>query len=220
MKKVLKLFLVCILVALLFPLVSKAETINLKEYNTKNFKETLAAESLEEAFTNYEESDDQITIYLFRGQGCGYCRAYLNFMNSITEEYGKYFKMVSFEVWNDSKNSKLMNNVSDFLGEPAGGVPYIIIGDKVFGGYTAGYDEAIKEAIVNEYNKSNKERYNLLEEYSKSGNTTVKINDTKIIIWNLIFGVAATCFIIANQNSNYKKLSEEIKNSKKIRSKK
>ena len=216
MKK--KLLLLILFIGFItFPISISAET---KKYSSLNFKETLADDDIEETFKEYNPNDDAITIYMFRGKGCGYCHAFLEFMDSITEEYGKYFKMVSFEVWNDSKNSKLMNNVSDFLGEPAGGVPYIIIGDKVFGGYTTEYDEAIKEAIVNEYNRSNKERYNLLEEYSKSGNTVVKTNDTKIIIWNLIFGVAATCFIIANQNSNYKKLSEEIKNSKRIRSKK
>ncbi|UKI57698.1 MAG: hypothetical protein L6V81_10410 [Clostridium sp.] len=54
------------------------------------------------------------------------------------------FKLVSFESWYNDENSNLLTEISTFMGEPATGVPYIIIGDKVFGGYTDSYDENIK----------------------------------------------------------------------------
>ena len=126
MKKIYKLILIILLV---LPTVLKAD-----ESEYLNFKETLAAESMEEKFNNYEENDNQIVIYLFRGQGCQFCRSFLTFMNDITQEYGKYFKMVTFEVWYNEANNKLLNDVSSFLEEEAGGVPYIIIGNKVFPG--------------------------------------------------------------------------------------
>ena len=67
-----------------------------KEYETKNLTETLADEELEKEFSKYSENDNQIPIYLFRGKGCSFCRAFLGFINSITNEYGKYFKLVAF----------------------------------------------------------------------------------------------------------------------------
>ena len=91
MKKKLKILVVMFLSLLIIPLNVKAET-----YNKLDFKETLKEEEIEEKFKNYKPNDDAITIYLFRGKGCGFCRAYLEFMNSITDEYGKYFKM---ETW-------------------------------------------------------------------------------------------------------------------------
>ena len=70
-----------------------------EQYKTLNLEETLAEEGIEKKFSNYKETDDQITIYMFRGKGCAYCKKFLEFLNGITEEYGKYFKLVSFESW-------------------------------------------------------------------------------------------------------------------------
>lgn len=57
-------------------------------------------------------------------------------MYNNVEEYGKYFNLVSYEIFNDSNNSKLFEQVSKFMdGEAATGVPYIVIGDTVFGGF-------------------------------------------------------------------------------------
>ena len=95
MKKKILTFLVTLGVILL-PLTANASLID--EYEHKNFKDTLAAESIELKNKDYKETDDQITIYMFRGQGCAYCRSFLEFLNSISNEYGKYFKLVSFEV--------------------------------------------------------------------------------------------------------------------------
>ena len=189
---------------LLVPFRVKANT-----YNTLNFKETLAAEEIKEEFTKYKESNNQITIYLFRGQGCGYCRAYLTFMNSITEEYGKYFKMVTYEVWNDEKNSELFSQISSFLEKPAGGVPYIIIGDKVFAGYSSEYDEDIKTAIVDLYNTKPKKRYDVMKEYEKSKK---QLSNTSLFILNLLFVLIATCGTLYYVNTKLKEINSKIEN--------
>lgn len=205
---------------LVLPLnINAEESKYLKDYKTMNFKDTLAAEEMEIQNANYTENDEQITIYLFRGQGCSFCRSFLTFLNSISNDYGKYFKLVSYEVWYDNDNAKLMSDISTFLGEPAGGVPYIIIGNTVFGGYNTRYDDQIKEAITNEYNKSKDERYNLFEEFEKGEEGTgssksTSINSATVIIWNLVFIAIATSFIVINQNNKYKKLSEEISSLK------
>ena len=102
MKKKIIMFLVTLGIIML-PLSANASLID--DYEHKNFKETLAAENITLKNTSYKETKDQMTIYMFRGQGCTYCRSFLNFLNNISEEYGKYFKLVSFEVWNDANNS-------------------------------------------------------------------------------------------------------------------
>ena len=132
MKK--KLFLFLALVIAMFPLVTKAKTYY-EGYNTMNLVDTLKAEGMEIENKNYKETNDQAIVYMFRGQGCGYCRKFLTFINSISKEYGKYFKLISFEVWNDSQNSALFNRMSSVTGVPTEGVPYVIIGSKVFDGY-------------------------------------------------------------------------------------
>lgn len=208
MKKTSKLLAVVLASLVLVPNVLNAKGI--EDYETLNYKDTLKAEEIEEQFTDYKETDDQITIYLFRGQGCGYCRAFLTYMNSITEEYGKYFKMVTFEVWNDDKNWDLMTDVSNFMNNPAGGVPYIIIGDKVIPGYNERYNDTIKNAIVSEYNKDEDERYDALYEYFHQ---KTDVRNTTVIVWNGVFVLIGTVAIIIFVGYKFRKLERLITNN-------
>lgn len=160
MKK--KLLLIATLVLMLVPTLVFAKEDFLEDYNTKNLKETLKEEEIELKYKGYKENKKQIPIYVFRGSGCQYCNGFLNFLNDNAEEYGKYFKLVSFEVWSDAKNADLLTEVSEFLEQPAGGVPYIIIGNQVFPGYAKEYEDAIKKAIKDEYDSKNK--YDVFEE--------------------------------------------------------
>ena len=229
LKNKLLLMLVLLVGMVIVPTTIKAETI----YKTLNLKEALAEEQLEEKFTSYKETDDQAIIYLFRGKGCGYCRSFLDFINSITDEYGKYFKVVSYEVWNDSTNSQLLNEVSAFLGQPAGGVPYIVIGEKVFAGYASSYDDDIKAAIKDLYDTKKKSRYDVMEEMKKNGgksgskdssltNSSVWI----IIICNLVVTIIASLVVMSHINNKYNELyamldqKKYVKEAEKTKSKK
>lgn len=203
----------------LFPIYLNAETtsekIDLSKYSTLNLKDALKEEEIDMKYTDYKETDDQAIIYLFRGKGCTYCRAFLNFANDIAEEYGKYFKIVSFESWYDSNNAELLDTISNYLDQPAGGVPYIIIGDQVFGGYASDYDTQIKTAIKNLYDS--KDRYDVFEEYNKSIDQAKKAEKAvynRVIIWNLVFVVISTAAIMFYVNRSNKKLLEVINNSK------
>ena len=119
------------------------------EYVTENFEEALTEESIEHDLKDYKESEDKINIYLFRGHKCGFCNRFLTFLYNNVEEYGKYFNLVSYEIFNDPKNSRLLDDVSKFMdGKSATGVPYIVIGDTAFGGFNESTDgDAIKAKI-------------------------------------------------------------------------
>lgn len=100
---------------------------------------------------NNAKAEEKINVYLFWGDGCPHCEEAIKFFNSIEDEYGKYYKLVKYEVWNDQDNSKLMDEVASKLKEQVSGVPYIVIGNKTFNGYAESYDDQIKEAIKNAY---------------------------------------------------------------------
>lgn len=179
--------------------------------------------------TEYKENDKQAVIYMFRGQGCGYCRAFLTFLSSITEEYGEYFKLVSFEVWNDTTNSELFTKVATFKGEDLSnlGVPYILIGDKVFAGYASSYDDQIKDAIMAQYKDSSYdvmkkagvkvsdyktmnfietlEAEDLIEENNGEKEKTSSDSGSSsfaVVFWNAFFVVAGAVAIIVVNNKN------------------
>ena len=96
---------------------------------------------------------EKVNVYIFRGEGCPHCEEALEFFDTLgqDEEYKDLYKLVTYEVWYDENNSKLMSDVADALGEQASGVPYIVIGTKTFSGYAASYDDKIKDAIKTAY---------------------------------------------------------------------
>lgn len=108
---------------------------------------------------DYKESEEKANIYLFRGSGCSHCYEFLTYLEAITEEYGKYFNVISFEVWdkvNHPNNQKLLERVAKKLGDDAGGVPYIVIGKHSWAGYSESLNEEIYQAIQEEYENKNK----------------------------------------------------------------
>ena len=187
------------------------------------------------------KKNDKITIYMFRGKGCGYCRSFLTFLSNINEEYGKYFELESYEVWYDADNNALMKTISGFLGEEARGVPYIIIGDKVFAGYSSSDDNELKSAIKKLYDTKKSKRYDVFKEYKKenklTGDYTSKnlketLNDESIelkgeakttsisfdnipdVLFNLLFVAAGTGVVIFYTSRKFKNLEEKINNKK------
>lgn len=216
MKK--KLFSILLIGLLMIPYQMGAST---KTYTPTNLEEALTQEQIEHDLSKYQETDDQAIIYLFRGNGCSVCRNFLTFLNSIVDEYGKYFKVVSYEVWYDQNNSALLEEVADFLDVSAQGVPFIVIGDQVFPGYLSSYDEQIKTAIKNQYDSKNS--YDVMKELEKAKNKMDPMVVT--ILWNLVFITSATTIILLYLNSKNKQtiatleeMSQELKAIKKNQS--
>ncbi len=214
MKKLLVVFLIS--VALILPVKTFAKTYY-SDHETKDFKDTLVDEDMKIENTDYAETSDQATIYLFRGHGCGYCRNFLTFLNSISKEYGKKFKLVSFEVWNNKENNELMKKVANFTGEEAGGVPYIVIGEKVFGGYIDSWNDQIKSAINTLY--ESKDKYDVFEEMAAAERRakwekllTSGVLPLVTIVLVIGFGTA----ILVIQNKNRKLILDTIKRNNNV----
>lgn len=124
-----------------------------------------AVESLKSIdLSNYTESNDKVNVYLFRGSSCSHCfEAVVHFAN-IAGESGKYFNLKTYEVWSNSDNNDLMNDVASEIGDSeVSGVPYIVIGKKSWSGYAESYDDEMMEQIKSEYNKSKSERYDVIK---------------------------------------------------------
>lgn len=208
MKKILGI--VIALVLLVMPVFTfAAETIDISQYKSAGLTDVLSEERIARDFKDYKEGSNKVNIYMFRGSGCGYCQAFLKFLNSITEEYGKYFNLVAFETWNNSDNNDLLTTISTYLGETATGVPYIIIGDQVFPGYSSTYDDGIKAAITNLYKEKPEDRYDVFEKYNEYVTNKEKEEasaTSKPIIWNFIIVSVATIIIICVINSAKKEI--------------
>ena len=108
------------------------------------------------------EENQAVNVYFFYGDGCSYCAAAEKFFDSIEDELGDKFDIVSYETWYDTDNVDLMNEVADIRKEEPQGVPYIIIGNQSWDGYTSSYDDEIIDKIQSEYEKDTDSRYDVM----------------------------------------------------------
>ena len=130
----------------------------------------------EEQVTTQESKE--VNLYFFRGEGCPHCEEAEEWFKSIEEEYGSYFNIVDYEVWNDENNAALMEKVAKARGEEAEGVPYIIVGDKSWSGFTSEYEQEILDQIQKVFAQDVSERYDIMK-YVDSGTSQKKESSEK-----------------------------------------
>lgn len=163
-------------------------------------------------FVNAEEADgssdvavtekSEVNVYVFRGEGCGFCAKALSFFEEIEEEYGKYFNLVTYEVWNDTENAELMNQMAEYLGENITGVPFIIVGEKTFPGFDESWGEEIKSEIMSQYDMAEEERTDLIENMLAGIELEKENSDLFVAIVSLVVIAGVVVFVIyARKNS-------------------
>lgn len=211
MKKTLLTILLFCLV--LFPIKGIASEKYYKESNTSNFVEILEEEGMELKNKDYKETDNQVTIYVFRGIGCDFCKGFLNYLNDLSVDHGDKFKVVGFESWQNEENWALLEEVSAYMGEPADGVPYIIIGESVIPGYIADFNEEILATIEYQYEQDVDDRYDVFEEMQSEITKQKVLNVLSIIGKVVLILVIALAFILYFRCEN-KKLHKELQDLK------
>ena len=91
---------------------------------------------------------NEANIYLFYGDGCPHCSALEKYLD---KEYksDKELHIYKYEVWNNKENQTIWKEVQKIMKKDAQGVPYFIIGDKLYQGYneTESWEETIDNAI-------------------------------------------------------------------------
>ena len=95
-------------------------------------------------------SSNKPNIYIFWGDGCPHCKALAKFISKLPAETKDKVNIYSFEVWSDKDNKTFMKKFGKYLGQDVSGVPFMVIGDKIFDGYSSGdakTDQQIIDAI-------------------------------------------------------------------------
>ena len=170
-------YLLVLIVALLLPIAVFAEG-----------EETTSTES------------NEVKVYFFRGEGCSHCAEAEAWFESIEAEYGSYFQIVDYETWYNQENAELMQRVAEARGEEAQGVPYIIIGNKSWNGFTQSYADEMIEQIKSEFEKDVKDRYdiiNLLPDLEKktekdsTGSDILALIIILVVVGGICYGVYA-----------------------------
>lgn len=128
---------------------------------------------------------ETVNVYFFRSSSCPHCQAAQEFFAELQEdeEYKDLFVVKDFEV-SSKKNSDLMSEAAEIMGDTASGVPYIVIGEESFMGYSSSSDENIKTAIKETY--ENEEFVDPLETLMTDFETG---SDDGLIIVGILVGV-------------------------------
>lgn len=97
-------------------------------------------------FFVFAEENNDITLYLFHGDGCPHCAAEMKYLDSIEDKYDN-LKIVKYEVWYNDENAELLSKIEKAFDISRSGVPTTIIGDTVIIGYGDTTNSKIERAI-------------------------------------------------------------------------
>ena len=188
-----KLFL---FILLLIPINVFAYDIKLDEYEKKSLNQILI-DIGNDKFIDTEENYQGIPIYFFYGKECGYSKQFIDFyVDQVLPKYKHKIHIVGFETWHDNKNASLYATILKYKKSDYEGSPLIIIGDRVFEGYTQSYNNQIISAIDNTIKNNNKK--DIIEEMNSISDNDLDNEIKKIILVPLfiILLTVALVFII------------------------
>ena len=149
-------------------------------------------------FTVHAEGEEskEVKVYFFRGEGCSHCAEAEAWFQSIEEEYGSYFQVIDYETRYNRENSELMQRLAKARGEKAEGVPYIIIGNQSWNGFTESYGSEMIERIKSEFEKDVKDRYDIIKllpemekEKDSTGSDILALVIILVVFGGICFGV-------------------------------
>lgn len=141
---------------------------------------------------------NEVKVYLFRGEGCPHCEEAIEWFDSIEEKYGSKFQLISYETWYNDENQKLLDQVGNTLKQEISGVPFIIIGQQNWSGFSSNMEKGILAEIEAEYSVDPSERFDIMEnlvaadeEVAESGfdSTSFIVLVVAVIIIGAIMGI-------------------------------
>ena len=141
----------------------------------------------------YSEDDNKVNVYIFRGKSCWHCLDEITWLSQNYGEYSKYINVHTYEVWNDNSNSKLMNAVAKHLGKKASGVPFTVIGNKTFSGFSEEMGKTMMETAINLYNSE--DRYDI-KDYVNLDTAEVTNTDEKKSSSNAVMILLIVCVLL------------------------
>ena len=101
-----------------------------------------------------ETASGTVNIYFFWGDGCPHCAEEEPFLNALVSNNTRA-NLVSYEVWYNNDNQKILDDFSAALGFEPGGVPVTIIGDRYWIGFREEYKSEMKAALQAALNDPN-----------------------------------------------------------------
>ncbi|MDO9509984.1 MAG: hypothetical protein Q7J14_01700 [Candidatus Magasanikbacteria bacterium] len=86
-------------------------------------------------FVSPASAQEEVNLYFFWGNGCPHCFKEEELLEQFKNKY-PYLRVYSYEVYGDFKNMILLQKIATKLDARVDGIPFTIIGDKYFSGFS------------------------------------------------------------------------------------
>ena len=100
-------------------------------------------------YTVKAEEKNLVNIYLFHSNTCPHCKEEIKVLDELQKDYPN-MKVYKYEI-SDRENALLLNEVADLYNIKVNGVPFTIIGDKYFIGFSHDSGKATFIATIEYY---------------------------------------------------------------------
>lgn len=86
-------------------------------------------------FFSPARAEDKVNVYFFWAEGCPHCAKEKELLDFYQHKY-PYIKILDFEVSDNNANGRILTESAKILDTGVSGVPFTVIGDKSFTGYS------------------------------------------------------------------------------------
>ena len=159
------IFLGILIFLFLFPIFVYAKLPDDINYHSMTLNEALELDGIDKV--KEPNKNNPITVHVFIGKGCPHCHDFLIYAStSLNKKLGDKVDYKIYETWYDEENEKLFGYVSNYFKLNRSGVPFIVIGNDYYKGYSSTYNHDIEAAIEKEYASEDRfDFFKALDEY-------------------------------------------------------
>ncbi len=129
---------------------------------------------------NQENSEKEVYLHVFYGQGCPHCSSLLSFLNNVKNSYPT-LKIYQHEVYQNNQARKLFEELADKFNTEIEGVPTAFIDDKAI----VGFSNEIAVSLENEIRRC------LIEECGNPVEKILGVSSSKKLTIPIVIGAAA-----------------------------
>jgi thiol-disulfide isomerase/thioredoxin len=92
------------------------------------------------------QAQTEVVVNQFYGEGCPHCAKEEIFLLELEQKYPE-LKVKRFEIYYNLDNYQLLGQVANYLGVQVGGVPFLVIGEEYFIGFSSEIGKTIETQI-------------------------------------------------------------------------
>lgn len=166
--------------------------------------------------------ENAVAVSVFYSSTCPHCQALHAFLSELKKDdsINKMFNVVDYEVSEES-NSDLWSKVAAYFDQETDGVPFFVIGQQYYSGYSESLNDTIKNKIKEVYADQS---LNIdVVTGIKDGTITGKLSDTQdksannlvgVIILGVSVVVVIVLIVLSSKNKYYDEDEEEVEETK------